>query len=354
MYSQFSASHFRRFEEVELRGLSRFNLITGPNGIGKTSLLEALFVFSGAFSPELALRLDMFRGQQALRVELGPDTATTMRSLFHDLDSGRKAVLSGLDDDTKVVVEITVPKSPSRPSKAGALTTTATDTQVVSSAKALRLRTTVGTQKAVESTLEISEKGVVFDKVPSVRKGAVFLQMRTEINSGDLTTRLGKVVVAKEQDLVVDALRVVEPRIVSLTTVAEGNQPTVYADIGLDELVPLWLLGGGLNHLAHIVLAIREARGRVILIDELENGLYYDVLPDVWKVIRRAALEADCQVFATTHSRECVAAAYQAFSETLDYDLSMHRLESSNGNVEAISYDKETLEASIEAGFEVR
>ncbi len=91
-----------------------------------------------------------------------------------------------------------------------------------------------------------------------------------------------------------------------------------------------------------------------MLIDEIENGVYYDELPAMWRVIDQAAREADCQVFATTHSRECVVAAHDAFSERMDYGLSVHRLEPEGGQVRVITYGQEALAASIEANFEVR
>lgn len=356
MYEWFSASQFRRFEEVEIRGLNRVNLITGPNGAGKTSLLEGLFIYSAAFSPELALRINVFRGMEGLHVELGRETTAVMRSLFHNLDSTRHAVLSGQEaDGTKVVVQISVPRPKGLPTTSASLQTSATDTEASPEVKALQMRTTVGKAKSVVSTLRISEKGLSVDKTRPVRKGAVFLQPRTETASRELAARFGKIVVAKQKDRLVEALRVIEPRLTSIASVLEGEGQTVlYADVGKDELVPLWLLGGGINHLAHIVLAIMEERGRVVLIDEIENGVYHGILPAMWRVIGHAARDSDCQVFATTHSRECVAAAHQVFSESFDYDLSVQRLEATNGQVRAVAYDRETLEATIEAGFEVR
>ncbi len=352
MYSEFSASRFRRFEDVAISGLNRVNVITGSNGAGKTSLLEGVFIASGAFSPELAVRVNAFRGMEGLLVEIGGDASAVMRSLFRDLDCSEPARLITKDDDGTVVsVEISVPKTSPVPVKSGDLTTS---DATASTVNALRLKTKVGNQKAIVSDLRVSASGMQVDQPRPARRKAVFLQPRTEASGKELAARLGRVVVARQEDRLVSALQIIEPRLTSITSVLEGDQTVLYGDVGKNELVPLWLLGGGINHLAHIVLAIMEERGRVVLVDEIENGIYHSVLPDMWRVIAHAARESDCQVFATTHSRECVAAAHQVFSESFDYDLSVMRLEASNGHVDAVQYDRDTLEATIESDFEVR
>ena len=216
------------------------------------------------------------------------------------------------------------------------------------------LTTVVGGASPVVSMLKVVDDGIRSEGQRPARVAAVFLGGRTESSAHEMASRLGKVVVAKRLDRVVHALQVLEPELRSLASVVEGDKTVVYADIGRDELVPLWLLGGGINHLAHIVLAILEEDGRVVLIDEIENGVHHSALPNVWRVIDRAAVAAGAQVFATTHSRECVAAAHQVFSETLDYGLSVRRLEPHNGRIDAVAYDRESLEASLDAGFEVR
>jgi len=322
---------------MELDSLARVNLFTGRNGVGKTSLLEALFVWSGAFMPELALRVNAFR------------------ALFHDMDASEPAVLEGIDGaGVKVRVEIRVPASTGGGSTLPLTASSAADADFADRPGSLELSTTVGDASPVVSRLRFVDDGIRLDGQRPARVAAVFVGGRTETSAHEMAARLGKVMVAKRLDRVVGALQVLEPELRSLASVVEGDRTVVYADIGRDALVPLWLLGGGINHLAHVVLAILEEDGRVVLIDEIENGVHHTALPDVWRVIARAADFADAQVFATTHSRECVAAAHQVFSETLDYGLSVHRLEPHGGRIDAVAYDKESLEASLDAGFEVR
>ena len=51
--SSFKAVHYRGINGLSLPRLSQANLVTGVNGIGKTALLEALWLFVGRYNPML-------------------------------------------------------------------------------------------------------------------------------------------------------------------------------------------------------------------------------------------------------------------------------------------------------------
>lgn len=52
--------------------------------------------------------------------------------------------------------------------------------------------------------------------------------------------------------------------------------------------------------------------GRInLLIDEIENGLYYRGLEDFWSGLITVLVDQNVQLFATTHSRECMEAAFR-------------------------------------------
>lgn len=106
--------------------------------------------------------------------------------------------------------------------------------------------------------------------------------------------------------------------------------------------------------LATLVLHIGNAPDGVVLVDEIENGLHHSILPKVWRAIGEVAREFNTQVFATTHSRECIVAAHRAFTESEVYDFRLHRLERLKETIRAVTYDREALEAAIETGLEVR
>jgi AAA15 family ATPase/GTPase len=103
-----------------------------------------------------------------------------------------------------------------------------------------------------------------------------------------------------------------------------------------------------------IVLAIANAPGGVVLIDEIENGLHYSVLKEVWQAIAQTARQSDVQVFATTHSWECLRWAHEAFSESKEYDLRVFRLDRADGSVSVASYDRERIESALFNAVEMR
>ncbi|MGC8878301.1 MAG: AAA family ATPase [Anaerolineae bacterium] len=160
--------------------------------------------------------------------------------------------------------------------------------------------------------------------------------------------------VRKEQDTVLRVLQLSEPKLRELTTVLVADVPMLYGDVGTGRLIPLPLIGEGIVRLADLVIQIGNAGGGVVLVDEIENGLHHSILPRVWQAIGEVARQFDVQIFATTHSLECIIAAHRAFSDSPLYDFRLHRLERVGETIRAVTYDRETLEAAIEADLEVR
>ncbi len=110
-------------------------------------------------------------------------------------------------------------------------------------------------------------------------------------------------------------------------------------------MIPLSFMGEGLTSLAAIILKISGTADGVLLIDEIENGFHHSTLVNVWKAIGQAARQFNTQIFATTHSWECITAAHHAFSESENYDFRLHRLDRDEDEISVKTYDQESLDA---------
>ncbi|TXL14933.1 hypothetical protein BMR05_05625 [Methylococcaceae bacterium HT4] len=67
-------------------------------------------------------------------------------------------------------------------------------------------------------------------------------------------------------------------------------------------------LGDGVRHLVSIVTSLYASENGYLFIDEMDNGIHYTVLGELWNVIFTLSAKLNVQVFATTHSKECIEA----------------------------------------------
>ena len=149
-------------------------------------------------------------------------------------------------------------------------------------------------------------------------------------------------------------MRKIQPRLKNIRSIKPYGAALIYVDLGLKEKIPAIHFGEGFIRLLSIYSELIASGKKVLLIDEVENGLHHSVLTEIWRGLLHAAEQENVQVFATTHSYECIKAAHAAFAETMDYDFALHRLEEVKGEITVTTYDKETLETSLASNFEIR
>jgi len=113
-------------------------------------------------------------------------------------------------------------------------------------------------------------------------------------------------------------------------------------------------MGDGIWRLLGIALTMVNAKGKVLLIDEIDTGFHYSVMVDLWKLIWKTAKELDIQVFATTHSRDC----WEALGELIEAEeiygdeIMIHRIDAKRDR--STSYDTDKIVIAAEDQVEVR
>jgi AAA15 family ATPase/GTPase len=132
------------------------------------------------------------------------------------------------------------------------------------------------------------------------------------------------------------------------------SSPLVFADIGLPKAVPSTQMGQGFNRVLHIYCEILSQRANVLLVDEIENGIFSEFLPTVWQGLLAICEVEQVQIFATTHSRECVMAAFASADERAKNELAVYRLQRVKGETEVVRLEAKHLELAAEMGLEVR
>ncbi len=118
--------------------------------------------------------------------------------------------------------------------------------------------------------------------------------------------------------------------------------------------VPLKSLGEGASRLFGVALAFAYSNNGFLLIDEAENGIHHSVQRDYWRMVLQTAHDNNVQVFATTHSWDCVRGFAQAAAENENVEGVLVRLEKEEDGLRAVPYSERKLRIAAEQGIEVR
>jgi len=122
---------------------------------------------------------------------------------------------------------------------------------------------------------------------------------------------------------------------------------------GWEQPVPIGSMGDGMWRMLAMAIAISQCKGGVLLVDEIDTGLHYTVMSKMWSLIYNTARELDVQVFATTHSYDCVYSLAQiCASAEADSAVTVQRVEP--GRDWAVPYDQEEITMAATRDIEVR
>lgn len=121
-----------------------------------------------------------------------------------------------------------------------------------------------------------------------------------------------------------------------------------------DTPVPLRSLGEGAVRIFGIALALANSKGGFLLIDEVENGLHYSVQSDFWKMVLQAARDNDVQVLATTHNWDVVLGFTEAATEMEEVDGVLIRLTRRREKLFATTFEERELSIATRNRLEVR
>lgn len=325
MLTNLHIEHFQGFKNLKIDSLKRVNLICGQNNTGKTGVLEALALLLWEKHPGNCPLPNLFRTTNDASYE------NFWKWLFYKNNTERPVKIK-VDAQNAFSRELLIHVS-SHP-------------HLENYGKATTKGQALAGDKSIYFT--IPER-------PGNQDELKFKQFSTHpIDPKQDAIDYNRVVLKRRKKAVADLLKKIEPRLESIETLQTGSAPLLYADIGLNEMIPVTQLGQGFNRLLGIYSEIMAAEATVLLVDEIENGLHHSVLPTIWQGLFNAAREMDIQVFATTHSWECVLAADQAARQHADYDLNLIRLDRVKEDIKATLISKETLDTAKELQWEMR
>ena len=342
--------NFRGLRDLEIGELSRINLIGGRNNVGKTTLLEALFILSGGANPHSVMR-GANRGIDSVSGSSDTVSEILWKPLFSELDTSGPIEISA---HSNPLGPITLSVSLSRLSTAEIRRDRAGASAVRPQGEPmLTLSFARGENgETVRGTMRETDKSISIESPESDVAFPAALILPHEGSLQEDARLLGRLRKRKEHDIVLEALHVIAPNVRGIEENSSSGHSMIWVDVDLPELIPLPTMGNGVTRIARLILAMSEVHKGIVLVDEIENGIHHSIVPELWRVIGEVARRLDVQIIATTHSAEFFEAAHKSLS---DEDFRYHRIDlKRSGENRCVTYVPEAMDGAVYHGFEVR
>ncbi len=314
--------NFRCFRHLTIPKLGRVNLITGKNNVGKSTLLEAIWIFTIG-CPDIAIEILLRNRNNHFKNNNWDCSSLLFNTNIDNFNIHSKNRLLNVRkiNDTSVMINST--KN--------------------SNTKSRQISTPQGT--AISNMIDI------FDK----ETGNLCFYIKQN-GVSDFSYLWERIDYTPYEDHIVKSLNILAPDITraGLKSTPAGTIPVAKVT-NKKEAVPLAVFGDGMNRLFGLSVTFANVPDGILLIDEIENGFHYSVLEDVWRLIFETAKMLNVQVFVVSHSKECIEAFQKVSTEDDNPESGMLiRLENRDGDIMATNFDEERLAKVTRQGIEVR
>lgn len=374
MLSSFEIRNFRAFSHLMIERLGQVNLIVGKNNVGKTCLLEALRLYGSVWPPSTVFSI-LFEHNEIARPPDRQGIIPLFASLFH----GRKIQKGmGIDLRCPELHDHTMHISASREDDLATRTIPPADRKSLdlpswSAEATLVLEITSGAR-----SFQVHESRAVSYDIPSGTPSSP--SEPPFVRASSLSERVlaqwwDAIALTDSEARILETMRIIAP----LEGISFVGHPSGQVErmakirvAGVASPIPMKSYGDGLMRVFQMALALEYGACRkqpdpkaesgleelldFLLIDEFENGIHHSVHAEVWKAVFQLARLRGVQVFATTHSWDCLRGFAEAVRDDADNDGVVVRLEKVEGEEQtgAVIIDREGLPIVIRDSIEVR
>ena len=353
---------FRGIDSLDIPRFTQVTLIAGLNGIGKTTVLEALEVLASRGSGAVLTGILVKRREQGQAIDVQGRQVTVLdwESLFYGRSPNEDDVISICAKGSEESLRISVATPEDIEDDGAERVLGELDPEI-----AILKASMNGARKYVPM---IAERGRPFlwrRRRPPFEAGyPAELQYETlgpdVLRDGQLASMWDDIALSPELREVTTSVSKMYGRQISVIAMTgdEGrSSPGRRAMVRLDEgsrPVPLKSLGDGAMRITGNLMAVSRSDTSLVLVDEIENGVHHSIQRRFWNTMIGAAARNGTQLVATTHSWDCVEAFAQATVENESVDCSLIRLDDIGDELTVAIYDESDLLSATESGIEVR
>ncbi len=362
MLKNITIENYRVFDNFKVSSLANVNLIVGKNNSGKSSLLEAIHLLMSDDVRSSLLHLLNERGEYVSRTaDLHFDRVVRggyqISHIFHEHMRGIDQVIE-ISSGKKTSLKIALLSS--QDSRIQQRLPLGNDDGAILDDMETRYLGFEHSKLDRQVTLPLDPDGLISTrrtKYSQSRSVCSKLVTTNYLGYDEIAILWDDIQLTPKEKTVVEALQILEPKIkrIAFASSKTSNSGILLQLDKQDEPVPLGSMGDGMRRILAVVASLANVDGGTLLVDEIDTGLHYAALKNMWKLIIEMAYKQGVQVFATTHSGDCVNAFKQVLEEAKKPDVGkLFRLEREGKQIRAVSYLSDELSIAIEQDIEVR
>ena len=385
MITSLTIKGFRAFDTFAISDLGRVNLFVGKNNCGKTSALEAAALLaSGGDALTLSNLLDcrgefteseekerrlsrndyeishLFHGHSLVvdsafeitGLNAGPSQCKgIIRDAANFADGGALRKVAKILEERVFDVFFCLEASAQSNSEANEKTRLAVN-------EGIRFGVSPSGLVSGDDLLKVGFRKKDFKRYFDLTRSGVHVNFVPAggLNADQMSVFWDRLVLTPQETTVVESLRIVEAGIERIAAVSRGplgNRFRVKLK-DFSEPLPLGSLGDGAKRLLGLSMAVTHAAGGAVMIDEIDSGLHYSAMIKMWKMVIETAHKLDIQVFATTHSLDCVRGLADLYKEAPEIceEVRLHRIQRDMDK--AMTYSAREVHIAMEHEMEVR
>jgi len=352
-----------------MSNLGRINLLVGRNNSGKTSILEALHLLESGAELAALWRILLRRGEQPI-IEQVPgrplQQEVDISHLFegHEILVGSRISISTTNKSpdrqiSYVIEEVSAKDNPVLFAQLGNEEPSGTPLGLrihIPGANIQPIPLASGT--AIRQNIYQLASNLV--RAQNLNPRPVQYIANESLSMAEMLQLWNSIVLTPEEDRVVQALQAIDPDIERLAAVGGVNffagQRAGFAVRvrGSEKRIPIGSFGDGVWRIVALAAAISRAKDGLLLIDEIDTGLHHSVMEAMWRMIENASSAFNVQVFATTHSYDCVHSLASLCNNpnNSDCSVSIQRIEPNRDK--AIAFTDAQIQMIAERDIEVR
>jgi len=376
MLNSLEIKNYRNLKELTINSLGRVNLIIGKNNTGKSTLLEAVAVYAAKGDLNLINQLLEERGETSKTInETSKNPIQANIKTFSSLFNNRIIGFDVVDAVSIGCIENTLfgERLSSKNSVCLRFVKYFDEISKDEQGNAIRRRRFLQDNSETTENYKIGfeVKAGDYSDVLSLDddrlyrrfvmsrplKNTVQIVKTRNIDKDTNSGLFDNIALTDKEQNVINALKIIEPLTERIAFIEETprKRSAVIKLSGSQSILPLQSMGDGINRVLTIILALVNSDNSYLLIDEFENGLHYTVQEKLWTIIFQLSKELNIQVFATTHSEDCIRGFQSALNnqENLS-DGKLIRLDNENGFIKQVEFDASELKIATEQDIEIR